>query len=120
MEFQVGSCLLLRGSLLPWTCLGLQEPFLEGTALTRAGKPLEGAVGTSSSQPPTTAGRHSFFPIAYPSPGPAPACSSTPIPSHTPGLGRVPVRQADITDRHSQAPWGLQSHLLPWDQRGQD
>lgn len=46
------------------------------------------------------------------------------MPSRIPELGRVPVGQADITDRHSQT-WkrlgtrGLQSHLLPWDQRGQ-
>ena len=36
------------------------------------------------------------------SPSPAPASWGTPMPSRTPELGQVPVRQADITDGHGQ------------------
>lgn len=73
--------------------------------------------GTLSSQPPPTPtaltpGRHDLFPVPCPSPIPARACSSTPIPSRTPELGRVPVRQADITDRHSQT-WKLVGTMEP-------
>lgn len=41
IKFQMGSCLLLQGSLLPWACLGLQEPVLGRTTLTRAGEAPE-------------------------------------------------------------------------------
>ena len=95
----MGCCLLLRGSLLPQACLGLQEPVLEGTAL-RARKHLESRRCTflpAPSPPPPLA-----VTASPPARSPAPACVSAPMPSRTPELGRVPVRQADITNRHSQ------------------
>lgn len=97
-------------------CLSLQEPVSEGTVLTELGSTCR-VEGTLSSQPPSTPaaltpGRHSLFPVPCPSPIPARACSSTPMPSHTPELGQVLVRQADITDRHSQT-WKLVGTMGP-------
>lgn len=44
----------------------------------------------------------SHGPIPCPSPRPVPACGRVPILSHLPELGWVPIRQADITESHSQ------------------
>lgn len=59
-----------------------------------------GVEGPLSSQPPPPP---LLTVTAFPfSPSPTAASWSTPMPSRTPELGQVPVRQADITDRHGQ------------------
>lgn len=75
---------------------------------------VEGALSFQLPPTPTalTPGRHNLFPTPCPSPIPALACSNTTVPSRTPELGRVPVRQADITDRHSQT-WKLVGTMGP-------
>lgn len=74
---------------------------------------------------PTPPSRRGSFPIpCRHHPRPVPVCVSARMLPYTPELGRRPVRQADVTESHSQTwkpliQWGLQSHLFPWAPLGQ-
>lgn len=74
------------------------QALLERQPLKRGG--TWGVEGPLSSQPPPPP---LLTVTALPfSPSPTAASWSTPMPSCTPELGQVPVRQADITDGHGQ------------------
>ena len=80
--------------------LGLPPPqaLLEGQPLKLGGTwRVEGPLSSQPPPPPLLTVTASPF-----SSSPTPASWSTPMPSRTPEMGQVPVRQADITDGHSQ------------------